>query len=182
MRIFFIGMMGSGKSFLGRQVAAKLGLNFIDLDEVLEASEQKPISEIFASVGEEGFRIIEARTLRKLEQKDNFLLASGGGAPCYFQNMDWMNRVGLTIFINPPLSWIVDRLDQTEKSKRPLLSGKNDEEIAGFFYDLLEYRRMYYEAADIIYSPRNQDNMLIDLLSIIGSAKKTPHLQKKMEG
>jgi len=69
-----------------------------------------------------------------------------------------------------------------KKSKRPLLSGKNDEEIAGFFYDLLEYRRMYYEAADIIYSPRNQDNMLIDLLSIIGSAKKTPHLQKKMEG
>lgn len=181
MRIFLVGMMGSGKSYIGAQLASKLGLDFIDLDLELERIEHKKIPEIFATVGEEGFRIIEARTLRKLEQRNNFVLACGGGTPCFTQNMDWMNRVGLTIYLNPPLDWIQERLDNLEKSKRPLLSGKEDEDLAGFLYDLWVGRRLFYEEADITYTPKNQDTMLLDLLSIIGSAKKTPHLQKKTE-
>jgi len=181
MRIFLIGMMGAGKSYCGKRLAEKLGLSFFDLDEALEISENKPIKEIFASIGEEGFRIIESRILRSFGDKDNFVMATGGGSPCFFKGIDWMNKVGLTIFIHTPIKVILERLTHNEMTLRPLLKSMDEEELETFMKDLLENRLPFYELADIVYKPHNQENMVNDLVSIVRSIKNTPHLQKKVD-
>lgn len=181
MRIFLVGMMGAGKTYCGRLLADKMGLDFIDLDEELEKTEKKPIKEIFADIGEEGFRIVESRTLRSFGAADNFIMATGGGTPCFFKGIDWMNRVGLTIFIHTPIKIINERLKNDGISTRPLLKSFDKEELETFLFDLFENRLPFYELADIEYKPHNQENMILDLVSILGSIKNTPHLQKKLE-
>jgi shikimate kinase len=145
MKIFLIGLPGCGKTTLGKQVAAKLNVPFLDLDTEIEKAEGKSVKEIFAQYGENSFREKESACLRSLTSSDkNFVLATGGGAPCFFDNMDLMNKSGITVFLNVPLDEIARRLQKTDLKKRPLFAGIDRAEIIRKLEELGRKRFPFY--------------------------------------
>lgn len=146
MRIFLVGFMGSGKSYLGRELALQAQLPFYDLDEVIERREGRSIAAIFADSGEEYFRQREADCLRELNSPKGFVLACGGGAPCFYNNMAWMNEQGATVYLDTPESVLLGRL-LPERNKRPLLAGLDEAQLAHFIRQLNEKRRDCYAEA-----------------------------------
>jgi shikimate kinase len=147
-KIFLVGMMGSGKSYWTKFLSKKLKTGGYDLDFLIESNEEKTIAEIFAEEGEEYFRKQESKILRWFKEKKSFVLGTGGGTPCYFDNMDWMNKNGLTIFIDPPISQLVDRLIP-EKGHRPLICDLSDEALFQFLTQKRLDRLPNYEQAKI---------------------------------
>lgn len=164
MKIFLIGMMGSGKSFCSKKLAKKLKIPAFDLDTIIEMTEDLTIAEIFEEEGEEYFRKEEAKILRWFGEKKAFVLATGGGTPCFHKNMDWMNENGITIWLNEPVPVLVERL-KTEKEHRPLLKDLSDDELASFLTNKIAERKLYYSMAKhtIEYSTM-KDADLLDLL------------------
>ena len=150
MRIFLLGFMGSGKSHWGRLWAAAHNFNFIDLDEELEKQEQKTVAAIFETRGEDYFRQKETILLRSLTAQSNSIVSCGGGTPCFFDNMAWMNKNGLTIFLEATTQFILKNI-KNEKDKRPLIKDKDDEEILFFIDQKLKERQPYYSKAKIIF-------------------------------
>ncbi|MDD4799660.1 MAG: shikimate kinase, partial [Proteiniphilum sp.] len=120
-RIFLIGYMGCGKSTLGKRLAQSLSLTFIDLDAHIQNKYRKTISELFAEKGEEQFRMIERQALLEVAAFEDVLISTGGGAPCFFDNMEVMNRAGITIYIQAFPEELAARL-RASKTVRPLLS------------------------------------------------------------
>src|SRR5215217_1973749 len=108
--VFLIGFMGSGKTFVGKKLAQLLKTTFIDLDEVIEKSEEKTISQIFSQNGEEFFRERESHYLKSLSERSNVVIATGGGTPCFHDNMKWMNENGITIYLKAKSEILFDRL------------------------------------------------------------------------
>ncbi len=150
MRIFLLGFMGSGKSHWGRLWATAHNFNFIDLDEELEKHEQKTVAEIFETRGEDYFRQKETILLRSLTAQSNSIVSCGGGTPCFFDNMAWMNKNGLTIFLEASTQFILKNI-KNEKDKRPLIKDKDDAEIIFFIDQKLKERQPYYSKAKIIF-------------------------------
>jgi shikimate kinase len=148
-KLFLIGMMGAGKSFFGKQIAKKLQLNFFDLDTVIEQEQQQTITEIFETKTEGLFRQIEANCLHTFNQKVNFVLATGGGTPCFYNNMQWMNEQGTTIWINESIDILVERL-RKEKNHRPLVASLSDVDLKFFLENKLIERKPFYSQAKII--------------------------------
>jgi shikimate kinase len=147
MKIFLIGFMGSGKTHWGRQLSDKLGIRFFDLDEQVSEQAGKPIPEIFEQDGEELFRQLEKEVLHIIsESHDSFVMACGGGSPCYFNNIEYMNQAGTTVWINTPLETLFERLVK-EKDNRPLIRNLSDEQLKGFIAKKFADRRIYYEQA-----------------------------------
>lgn len=161
MKIFLIGMMGSGKSFCSKKLAKKLKIPAFDLDTIIEMTEDLSIAEIFAEEGEEYFRKEEAKILRWFGEKKAFVLATGGGTPCFHKNMEWMNENGVTIWLNEPVNVLVDRL-KPEKDHRPLVKDLSDEELASFLTNKLAERNQYYSKAkhSIEYSTMKDADLL----------------------
>ena len=118
-KIFLIGMMGSGKSYWTKKLSKKLKCGGYDLDNVVEINEEKTIAEMFEQDGEEYFRKAEAKVLRWFGEKKTFILATGGGTPCFHDNMNWMNKHGITIWLDEPIEILVERL-KPGKELRPL--------------------------------------------------------------
>lgn len=150
MRIFLLGFMGSGKSHWGRLWAAAHNFNFIDLDEELVKQEQKTVAAIFETRGEDYFRQKETILLRSLTAQSNSIVSCGGGTPCFFDNMAWMNKNGLTIFLEATTQFILKNI-KNEKDKRPLIKDKDDAEIIFFIDQKLKERQPYYSKAKIIF-------------------------------
>lgn len=159
--IFFIGYMGSGKSTLGRLVASALNLRFIDLDEHIEASHAKSVGELFDEVGETEFREIERKALHEVAQFEDCLVATGGGTPCFFDNMDYMNRVGKTVYLRTSVAELTERL-KLFRNKRPLLRQKTDEELEAHIVDMLEKRAPFYQQAHFVLDTETltEENLL----------------------
>ncbi|MDE7136578.1 MAG: shikimate kinase [Muribaculaceae bacterium] len=151
-KIFLIGYMGSGKTTLGRAVAGRrAAIDFIDLDDYIEASQGKSISRIFAERGEKGFRDIEREALRHLvEQPGDALIACGGGTPCHFDNMDYMNVRGTTVLLQASMGTLMRRLTLL-RSTRPLIADLTDEQLEDFIADNLAKRMAYYGKAAITF-------------------------------
>jgi len=150
MKIFFIGFMGSGKTHWARQVSDKLRIPFFDLDEQIISHEEKSITEIFAENGEEYFRLLEKDILHIItESHENFAMACGGGTPCYYNNIDYMNQSGTTIWINTAIDVLYQRLIK-EKETRPLIKDFSNEQLKGFVIRKFSDRKIYYQQADII--------------------------------
>ncbi|WP_316823231.1 shikimate kinase [Pedobacter gandavensis] len=146
MKIFLIGFMGCGKSTIGKRLATKLGYDFVDLDHQIERLAGMPITEYFAANGESGFRIFESKTLKDFSYPDNCVVATGGGAPCYFDNMQWINDHGISIYIEMTPAALAKRLE-SGKDKRPLLKDMNEEELITFISHKLEERNPFYQQA-----------------------------------
>ena len=149
MRIFLIGFMGCGKSTMGRALAASLDMTFIDLDTYLEERYFKTIPQIFAEEGEANFRLKERKVLEEVSAFDQVIIATGGGAPCFFDNMELMNNSGFCIFLDVEIDSLVYRLIHA-KTERPLIKGKSPEELRHFIEELMQKRRPFYEKAQYI--------------------------------
>lgn len=144
--IFLIGMMGSGKSYWTKRLAKKLGCGGYDLDYLVETNEEKTIAEIFEQDGEAYFRKSEAKILRWFAEKKTFVLATGGGTPCFHDNMAWMNKHGLTVWLDEPVEVLAQRLTP-EKSHRPLLKDLSDGQLHDFLTAKREERVPFYAQA-----------------------------------
>jgi len=149
MRVFFIGFMGCGKTHWGRKLAAHLGYDFMDLDHILEAKAGMTIAEYFATHGEEAFRKLESSILKETAYPENVIVSTGGGLPCFFDNLDWMNANGKTLYIKLSPKSLADRLENA-KTKRPLLQDKHDEELVMFIAGKLAEREGFYNRASYI--------------------------------
>jgi shikimate kinase len=142
-KIFLVGLPGSGKSTLGRQLGEFLSLKFIDLDVEIEKVEGKRIKDIFHEQGEQLFRKIEHDTfLQFIENNQSFILATGGGTPCFFDHMERMNKSGLTVYLSTPVEMIVERIKENED--RPLMEGVD---VRTKISSLLDDREQFYEKA-----------------------------------
>ncbi len=146
MRIFLIGFMGSGKSYCGRQLAEMLGMPFVDLDDYVVQKAGMPISEIFAQHSESYFRELERDVLMSFSALPCFVMATGGGTPCYHQLIDHLNDVGTTVFLDPSPELLLARLEP-ETGHRPLLARAVSLET--LILDKLGERRACYEQAAI---------------------------------
>lgn len=147
--IFLVGFMGAGKSTLGRKLAKHFEADFIDLDTEIEKKSGKSIAEIFEVDGETAFRQIERETLRNLPDKEILFVATGGGTPCFNDNMQWMKENGVVIYINLPASILIGRLKEN-KEKRPLIKELTETELSEYILKTLEERNPFYEKADIL--------------------------------
>jgi shikimate kinase len=146
MLIFLVGYMGCGKTTFGRQLASELGWRFADLDELIEERYKISITDFFGKYGEDNFRRIENMMLREVLSWKNSIISTGGGTPCYYNNMELMNRFGVTVFLDTSISALVERLIRG-KRKRPLLKGVGIEELNVKINNHLSQRRFYYEQA-----------------------------------
>lgn len=155
MNLFLIGLPGSGKSTLGRELALQLNLALIDTDSEIVSKEGKTIEEIFKDSGEEYFRKLEQSILHRVLEKDNQLVSTGGGMPCFYDNMEEMNKRGVAIFIDVPVENIHQRLIGQRSQKRPMLEGKTDSEVLNFLKQKYEERFPYYSKAMIIVKGAN---------------------------
>jgi shikimate kinase len=149
MHIFLLGFMGSGKSHWGKIWAAMHKFDFIDLDEEIEKREQQSVADIFEKKGEDYFREKEAKALRSLDLAENTIISCGGGSPCFYDNMDWMNEHGLTVFLNASPHYILNNI-KNEKDKRPLLKHTNDAELLFFIEQKIKERMSFYNKAKVI--------------------------------
>lgn len=146
--------MGCGKTRMGKSISSKAEKPFIDLDTLIEHTQHSSIPEIFALKGENGFREIERDTLQHAVFANDAIISTGGGAPCFFDNMEWMNNNGLTIFIDPSVKVLADRLINA-KTDRPLVKNKSFEELLLFIEEKLAERRPFYEQAQIVLKGAN---------------------------
>jgi shikimate kinase len=145
-RIFLIGYMGSGKTTVGLDLARKLKLSFIDLDTHIEERFHKTVKQIFAEKGEESFRKIEQNMLHEVAEFEDVVISAGGGTPCFFDNMDYMNEKGTTIFLDVPPEELVRRLDSARHT-RPVLKDLRGDALLQFVNENLEKRMPFYSKA-----------------------------------
>ena len=149
MRIFLIGFMGCGKTTLGKKLAKHLNYNFIDLDSYIEKTTNKTITEIFENKGEKTFRIVEKESLMEVCKKDNLVIATGGGTPCFFDNMQKILDSGKAIYLKMEIEDLLERLE-TEKSQRPLIENKSAKELDNFIRNKLSEREYFYKISNYI--------------------------------
>ena len=149
MIIYLIGYMCSGKTTLGTLMKEIAGVKFTDLDQYIEAKEGCSINEIFSRKGEEEFRKIERATLKEVTEKVGGVIATGGGTPCFFDNMEYMKENGKVIYLNCSRQELLERL-KIYKATRPLLKDKNDDELKEFIESSLPKRAPFYNNASIV--------------------------------
>ncbi len=151
-RYFLIGYMGSGKTTMGRIMAKNLGFEFVDLDVFIESRYRLTIQQIFQKYGEDEFRRIEKECLHEVAGFENTVISTGGGAPCFFDNMEFMKHNGCTIYIEMDARQLTDRLLTTQTATRPLIAGKSPDELFAFISMNLDKRQPYYSQAEIAVS------------------------------
>lgn len=146
IRVMLIGYMGAGKTTIGKVLARDMGMEFYDLDDYIEGRFHQKIPDIFAEKGEEGFREMEKRMLHEVAEFENVIISCGGGTPCFFDNMDFMNSRGETVFLDAPPEVLKEHL-KMGKTVRPLIQGKTDEELTAYIEESLQKRIPYYQKA-----------------------------------
>ena len=164
-RIFLVGFMGTGKSYWGKIWADKINFSFIDLDEMIEHEEHCSIAQIFEKKGEDYFRQKEATTLRLMKQHKKTIIACGGGTPCFFENMQWMNENGITVLLQADAAYILKNIER-QPGQRPLIKGKNITEQLLFIEKKLKDRELFYSEADIQLDAEAADENSIDYIKI----------------
>lgn len=149
IRIILIGYMGAGKTTIGKTLAKQLGVPFYDLDWYIETRMRKKVKQIFDEKGEEGFRIIEKNMLHEVAEFENVVLACGGGTPCFFDNMEYMVGQGDVVYLKGTPEVLFRHL-KMGKGVRPLLLGKNDEELLDYIRENVQKREEFYTKANHI--------------------------------
>ncbi len=157
VRIIIVGYMGSGKTTVGKALAQNLNMTFYDLDWYIENRMHKTVSQLFAEKGEEGFRIIEHNMLHEVAEFEDVIISCGGGTPCFFDNMEYMNQQGDTIFLKATPEVLYGHL-KMGKTERPLLKNKSAEEMQTFINEQLTKREPYYKKAKYTLDVNLLDN------------------------
>jgi|SRR4051812_2855042 shikimate kinase len=161
MKIFLIGFMGCGKTHWGRQLGEKLKMPFFDLDEKISEHAGRSIGEIFKQAGEEHFRLLEKDVLHMLtESHESFIMATGGGTPCFYNNIDYLKKQGIVVWINCSTDSLYQRLVK-EKDKRPLISSIPDSELKSYIIRKYSSRKIFYQQAGVILP---DGNITLDML------------------
>jgi shikimate kinase len=161
MRIYLVGFMGSGKTHWGKLLSRHLSMPFYDLDEEIALIEKLSVQQIFHEKGEEYFRVKEQEVLEALtEDHQSVIISTGGGTPCFFNNIDFMKKKGRVIWLNTSVPLLVQRLLR-DKHSRPLIKNISDTELQSFIVKKLQGRKFYYEQADIMIP---EDALTLDLL------------------
>ncbi len=157
IRIILIGYMGAGKTTVGKDLAKALGVTFYDLDWYIETRMRKTVKQIFDERGEEGFRQIEHNMLHEVAEFEDVVISCGGGTPCFFDNMDYLNQQGETIYLQATPEVLHQHL-KMGKGVRPLLLNKTPEEVDAYIKEQLEYREQFYLKAKHILDVNLMDN------------------------
>lgn len=151
-----MGYMGAGKTTLGKTLSKSLNLSFIDLDYYIERRYHKEIRQLFAEKGEDGFRDIERRMLHEVAEFEDVLISTGGGTPCFFDNMQFMNQAGVSVYLKVSVDELAKRLELC-KQTRPVLKNRSGEELKTFISESLKTRLPFYEQAQIIFDAEKMD-------------------------
>jgi shikimate kinase len=147
-KVYLIGFMGCGKTTAGKKLAAVLDWEFIDLDKVIEQKAGTTIPEIFSAHGEDHFRKLESETLKEIGRQSGSVISTGGGAPCFGDNMEFMLQTGLTVYLKLSPSQLKSRLTGS-KTERPLIKQVDEHNLLDFISDKLAQREQYYNRADV---------------------------------
>ncbi len=156
-RIILIGYMGAGKTTIGRALAKELGLDFYDLDWYIENRRRKKIPQIFEELGEEGFRKIEYNMLHEVAEFEDVIISCGGGTPCFFDNIDYMNQQAQVVYLHCTPEVLHGHL-LMGRVERPLIKGKSPEELISFIKEQLATREQYYTKARYTLDVTLMDN------------------------
>ncbi|MEA5460276.1 shikimate kinase [Arcicella sp. LKC2W] len=168
--IFLIGMPSSGKSTLGRQLAKRLNFQFIDMDDLITNQELSSVFDIFKFKGEDYFRQVESKVLKGIAPNQKLVIATGGGVPCFFDNMEYIKANGTSIFLNVPPEDLLKRIHKTDVNNRPLIDKrKADDELLKELTARFEYRLQFYEKADLQIDGNIDVDQLLWLLEEIES-------------
>jgi shikimate kinase len=170
MKIVLIGMPGSGKTTLGKRLALSCGLSFVDTDEYIENKYHTDIPKLFEKYGEDAFRKLENEALKDILKSDNFVLATGGGLPCFLGNIDLINSVAISFYLNIPVKMLSYRL-LSAKKKRPLIIGKNAEELNILLENMMVRRLPFYQKAHHTIEPHTENTVLL-IQNIINQKKE----------
>ena len=164
MKIFLIGFMGSGKTTVGRMLAKELGYVFADTDNHITDLNHLSVHEIFVQKGEGCFREMERDAIREVSRAGDVVVATGGGAPCFFDNMDYMNGAGTTIYLKLTPRGLMKRLEHG-RDKRPLLRGKSDAGMLEYIETVLARREQFYSRAAITVDCEGlSDNLTVETI------------------
>lgn len=148
-KVYIVGFMGSGKTTAGRKLAGRMGWKFIDLDNLIEVKSGMLIAEIFSIHGEDYFRSLEADTLRELKNDSKAVVSTGGGVPCFSENMEFMLSDGIVVYLKMKPAQLRERL-LGSKTDRPLIRGLDRDELLSFITGRLQEREAYYSKAHIV--------------------------------
>lgn len=155
-RIYIIGYMCSGKSSISRKLAARLGYEPFDTDDLFEERYHICVQDFFEKYGEDYFRKFESEILKKTGEMHHVVISTGGGTPCFFDNMQWMKENGTTVFVNVSLQTAFHRI-MNAKRKRPLVYGKSEYDLRQYVESHYNSRLPFYEQADFIMKGENFD-------------------------
>lgn len=155
--IFLIGFMGCGKTYWGKRISDQTGIPFLDLDQLIESRSNDTIPRLFEHLGETEFRVLERSALHACEGLGTVIIATGGGTPCHFDNMDWMNEKGRTIYLDTPVSLLTRRLRQ-EQHLRPLLKGIPAHLLEKRIEALIAQRAPFYARAQEVLQQTGEAN------------------------
>lgn len=151
MKVFLIGFMGSGKTTIGKKLANYLKYDFMDLDKFIETRAGMSIVSYFSQFGEESFREMEREILQNTDYPENVIIATGGGAPCYKDNMEWMNKNGLVAYLSLSPKALASRLEHST-ADRPLIRNMKGDELVDFITQKLQERESYYNQSKFVVS------------------------------
>lgn len=157
IRTILIGYMGAGKTTIGRALSKVWNTPFYDLDWYIESRMRKSIKALFDERGEDGFRLIEREMLHEVAEFENVIISCGGGTPCFFDNMDYLNEQGETVYLKAELDVLYGHL-QMGKTVRPLLLNKTPDEVKSFMCEQLSWREPFYEKAKHVLDVSLMDN------------------------
>lgn len=165
MRLYLTGYMASGKSTLGRKIAQRAELPFLDTDKMVEEAEDAAVADIITFAGEAYFREVERRALEQTADYENAVISTGGGLPVWGDNQAWIAEHGVSVYLNRAPEQILSRLSEHGRQKRPKFRGKSDEELLQFMREHLAEREPIYLKADVVFDcSAVSDNEIVDML------------------
>ncbi len=154
MRIYLIGFMGSGKSTVGRKLAREFDCQFLDLDDAFEEKYHIRVADFFEKYDEHAFREIESKLIKETPTAEDLVISTGGGTPCFHDNLSWMKDSGLIVYLQMSVPALVNRLSNAKRI-RPLIKNMNPEELKEFIGLKLKEREVFYKQAQVIVNGEN---------------------------